>query len=73
MVGNGEQLECEGQVQNLLIHIQGHCLRISAYLLPIAAADLVLGTQWLATLDTHLVNYNKRFITFYLNGALITL
>jgi len=73
VVGNGEQLECEGQVQNLLIHIQGHCLRISAYLLPIAAADLVLGTQWLATLDTHLVNYNKRFITFYLNGALITL
>jgi len=42
-------------------------------LLPIAAADLVLGTQWLATLDTHLVDYNKCFITFYLNEALITL
>jgi len=41
-------------------------------LLPIVVVDLVLGTQWLATLDTHLVNYNKRFITFYLNGALIT-
>ena len=43
-MGNDEQLECEGQVQNLPINIQDHCLQISAYLLPIAAADLMLGT-----------------------------
>jgi len=27
----------------------------------------------LATLDTHLVNYKERFLTFYINGELITL
>jgi len=29
-----------------------------------------LGTQWLATLDTHLVHYNQCFITFYLDGVI---
>ena len=73
IVGNGELLTCEGQVRDTPIHIQGHTLQISAYLLPIAVAELVLGTQWLATLDTHLVNYNQRFLTFFQDGAVITL
>jgi len=38
-----------------------------------AAAELVLRSQWLTTLDTHLVNYKERFLTFYINGELITL
>jgi len=73
LVGNGEQLECEGEIQNILIQIQGHSLYISAYVLPIATAELVLGSQWLTTLDTHLVNYKECFLTFYINGELITL
>jgi len=71
LVGNGEQLECE--VQNIPIQIQGHSLYISAYVLPITAAELVLGSRWLATLDTHLMNYKEHFLTFYINGELITL
>jgi len=73
LVGNGEQLECEGEVQNISVQIQRHSLYISAYVLPIAAAELVLGSQWLTTLDTHLVNYKECFLTFYINGKLITL
>jgi len=42
LVGHGEQLECEGEVQNIPVQIQGHSLYISAYVLPIAAAELVL-------------------------------
>ena len=72
LVGNGHKLECEGEVRWLPVQIQGHSIQVSAYVLPIAAADLVLGTQWLAKLDTHLVNYRRRFITFYLDGELIT-
>jgi len=45
LVGNEEQLECEGEVQNIPVQIQGHSLYISAYVLPIAAAELVLGSQ----------------------------
>ena len=72
LVGNGHQLECEGEVRQVPVHIQGHSIQVSAYVLPIAAVNLVLGTQWLAKLDTHLVNYRRRFITFFLNGELIT-
>jgi len=73
LVGNGEQLQCEGEVQNIPVQIQRHSLYILAYVLPIVAAELVLRSQWLATLDTHLVNYKERFLTFYINGKLITL
>ena len=73
LVGNGEQLECEGEVQNIPVQIQGRSLYISAYVLPIVVAELVLGSQWLATLDTHLVNYKECFLTFYINRKLITL
>jgi len=48
-------------------------LYISAYVLPIVAAELVLGSQWLTTFDTHLVNFKECFLTFYNNGELITL
>jgi len=73
LVDNWEQLECEGEVQNIPVQIQEHSLYISAYVLPIAGAELVLGSQWLATVDTHLVNYKERFLTFYINGEFITL
>ena len=72
VVGNREQLECEGEAKRFPIVIQGHTRQITTYLLPIATTNLVLGTQWLA-LGTHLVNYNCRFITFYLDGTVITL
>ena len=70
LVDNGEQLECEGEVHNISVQIQGHSLYISSYVLLIAVAELVLESQWLTTLDTHLVNYKEHFSTFYINGNL---
>ena len=66
-------MECEGEVQKVLVQIQGHSIHVLAYILPIAAVELVFGTQWLATLDTHLANYRQCFLTFYVNGEQITL
>jgi len=59
VVRNGDHLECEGQVKHIPVNIQGHCLIVLAYFLSIVAVEIVLGTQWLGKLDTHLVNYNK--------------
>ena len=73
LVGNGEQLKCEGEVQNIPVKIRGHFSYILAYVLPITATELVLGSQWLATLDTYLVNYKEHSLTFYINEELITL
>ncbi|RYQ83999.1 hypothetical protein Ahy_B10g102892 [Arachis hypogaea] len=72
-VGNGELLQCEGEVRAVPVMVHDHTLFITAFLLPIASEELVLGDIWLETLDTHLVNYQKKFITFLDNNRLITL
>ncbi|RYR51254.1 hypothetical protein Ahy_A06g026281 [Arachis hypogaea] len=63
-VGNGALLQCEGE---------DHLLLISAFVLPIASEEMVLGDIWLETLDTHLVNYREKFITFMVGAEMVTL
>lgn len=46
---------------------------VLAYLLPVAGADLILGSSWLATLEPHIADYAARSIKFYQDGKLITL
>ncbi|XP_057723463.1 uncharacterized protein LOC130939370 [Arachis stenosperma] len=72
-VGNGGLLQCEGEVRDLPVSIQDHLLLISAFVLPIASEELVLGDIWLETLDTHLVNYREKFITFMVGAEMVTL
>ncbi|XP_072090481.1 uncharacterized protein [Arachis hypogaea] len=72
-VGDGTLLQCEGKVQRFPLNIQGHTLFVNAFVLSIANEKLVLGDIWLETLDTHLVNYKTKFITFFDNGKLVTL
>ncbi|RYR60616.1 hypothetical protein Ahy_A04g017669 [Arachis hypogaea] len=72
-VGNSALLQCEGEVRDLPIFIQDHLLLISAFVLPIASEELVLGDIWLETLDTHLVNYREKFITFIVGAEMVTL
>jgi len=67
-VGNGQLLQCEGVVRDVPVKIQDKLLFITAFVLPIATEELVLGDIWLETLDTHLVNYKEKFITFFDNG-----
>ncbi|RYR74888.1 hypothetical protein Ahy_A02g009600 [Arachis hypogaea] len=72
-ISNGALLHCEGEVCIVPVTIQGHTLYISAFVLPIASKELVLGDSWLETLDTHLVNYKDKFITFLARNRLVTL
>jgi len=55
------------------LQIQHHTIIVNVFVLPIASEELVLGDIWLETLDTHLMNYKKKFITFLHNNQLITL
>jgi hypothetical protein len=73
LVGNGESLTVEGIVRQLHIQVQGHELTVPAYLLPVAGADLILGSSWLATLGPHIADYAKLNIKFYQEGKFITL
>ncbi|MCH79797.1 Ty3/gypsy retrotransposon protein, partial [Trifolium medium] len=73
LVGNGETLTVEGMVRELQLQVQGHELSIPAYLLPVAGADLILGSSWLATLGPHIADYAALTLQFYQNGQFIKL
>ncbi|XP_019417272.1 PREDICTED: uncharacterized protein LOC109328313 [Lupinus angustifolius] len=73
LVGNGNYLIAEGQVKQVQVMIQGHMLQLSAYLLPVTGADLILGAAWLATIGPHVSDYGALTIKFYLGDAFITL
>ena len=67
-VGSGELLQCEGEVRDIPVKIQGNMLLITTFVLPIATEELVLGDIWLETLDSHLINYKEKFIMFFDKG-----
>ncbi|MCH79693.1 Ty3/gypsy retrotransposon protein [Trifolium medium] len=73
LVGNGQSLTVEGMVRQLQLQVQGHELCIPAYLLPVAGADLILGSSWLATLGPHIADYAALTLRFYQNGQFIKL
>jgi len=71
MVGNGNYIELEGLIQDLKLQAQGNVFKLSAYLLPILGADLILGVSWLKTLEPHLADYDNLQIKF-LQGCKFT-
>ena len=73
LVGNGHLLVIEGLVKQLEVMTQGHYLHLLVYLLPIAGADLVLGTTWLATMGPHILDYSKLTLKYYKDNQYVTL
>jgi hypothetical protein len=73
LVGNGQIMTAEGVVTNLSVVIQEHEMLLPVYLLPIAGADLILGTAWLATLGPHVADYSALTLKFFHKGKFITL
>ncbi|KAF7802029.1 Transposon Ty3-I Gag-Pol polyprotein [Senna tora] len=72
LVGNGNFITGYGKVNQLEVLIQGHLLNVSAHVLPVTGADLVLGAAWLATLGPHIADYSTSTIKFFVNGEFIT-
>lgn len=57
MVANKECIECAGLCCGLMMTIQGCPVVADYYVLPVAACPLVLGVQWLATLEPVKTDY----------------
>ncbi|XP_072073959.1 uncharacterized protein [Arachis hypogaea] len=72
-VGSSDLHQCEGNVREVSVQIHDHTLFINVFVLPIATEEIVLGDIWLETLDTYLVNYKKKFISFLDGNRLVTL
>jgi len=68
LVGNDNTMNAKGYVKDIQVKIQNHVLYLSAFLLPIAGADLVLRTSWLATLGPHVADFSNLTLNFYMDG-----
>lgn len=64
MVANREKIECVGQSRALTITIQGLSITTDYYILSVAACQLVLGVQWLATLGPIEIDYKQLTMNF---------
>ena len=73
MVGNGQQLECTRWCEAITIEIQMTKFIIDLYVLPISRANIVLGVQWLKSLEPILIDYNTLCMKFFHNGCLVEL
>ncbi|XP_073220685.1 uncharacterized protein [Cicer arietinum] len=73
LVGNGQVLNAEGKIQQLLVQIQGQEIKIPVYLLQTSGADIILGSTWLATLGPHVADYAALTLKFFRQGKFITL
>ena len=49
-VANGERVSCPGVIRQAPLTIDNDTFRVDLFMMPLAGYDLVLGTQWLATL-----------------------
>ena len=49
-VANGEKVTCPGVLRQAPITIDDNEFRVDLFVMPLAGYDLVLGTQWMATL-----------------------
>jgi hypothetical protein len=70
-VANGERIACPGVLPQALISIEGVPLCVDLYIMPLAGFDLVLGTQWIATLGPIVWDIANRTMQFQLQGRMV--
>lgn len=73
IVGNGDSIQCFGSCPKVKVTLADHIFTIPSYILPIHGADLVLGVQWLQTIEVFLSDYSVPSIQFTYNHKPITL
>jgi hypothetical protein len=63
-VANGERLSCLGVICRAAFSVDGDAFSADFFVLPLASYDVVLGTQWLATLGPILWDFSAHTMTF---------
>jgi len=73
LVSNDNEVECYQLCLNIAVQVQGRIFTMDLHVLPLCEADIVLGVQWLKSLDPVLTNYNDLTMKFIHEGKLIEL
>ena len=67
-MANGERVQCPGVFRNAPFSINDEEFTADFYALPLAGYDVVLGTQWLATLGPILWDFGALTMSFWRGG-----
>jgi hypothetical protein len=57
-----------GVIRQAAVTIHGDPFHVDLFIMPLAGYDVVLGTQWLATLGPVLWDFGGRTMTFHCQG-----
>ncbi|KAD4584431.1 hypothetical protein E3N88_22032 [Mikania micrantha] len=67
-IGNGDILRCNQICKNISLQLLDLKISQDFYPFALGGADVVLGIQWLATLDTVQANWKEMFLKFTIEG-----
>ena len=67
-VANGEKVACPGVLRHAPISIEGMTFDVDLYVMPLAGYDMVLGTQWMATLGRIAWDVATHTLSFHHGG-----
>ena len=70
-VANGERVSCPGVIRQAPLTIDNDTFRVDLFVMPLAGYDLVLGTQWLATLGPMLWDFSAWKMSFQRQGRAV--
>jgi len=71
-VANGEKIACPGVIRRAPVTVDGDTFHIDLYVMPLPEYDLVLGTQWMATLGKIVWDFATHTMSFRRLGRDIT-
>ncbi|KAL5720791.1 hypothetical protein ACHQM5_013426 [Ranunculus cassubicifolius] len=72
-VAGGGQLQCEAICQNFQFELEGVTFTSDVRLLPLGGCDLVLGVQWLKTIEPVMMDFSKLQLQFQWKGKPVCL
>ena len=67
-IGNGDVLRCNRICNDVVLHVSDLQIKQNFYQFALGGADVVLGIQWLATLNTVQANWKEMFMKFTIDG-----
>jgi len=70
-VANGERVSCPCVIRRAPLTIDNDTFRVDLFVMPLVGYDLVLGTQWLATLGPVLWDFSTRKMSFQCQGRTV--
>ncbi|PWA84530.1 retrotransposon gag domain, Retroviral aspartyl protease [Artemisia annua] len=67
-IGNGDVLRCNRICNDVVLQVSDLQIKQNFYQFALGGADVVLGIQWLATLNTVQANWKEMFMKFTIDG-----